>query len=108
MEKELTKKEINKAIGEATKSLNNEDKSILIITEKMVTAKGELVEIMALVAKFLKELRKKGTITKIAVDSLVDEIIRDQKKDKKPEDMTTEELVEELKKTLEGLKELVD
>lgn len=104
----LSKKDINKIIGDTTKSLNNEDKSILILTEKMATAKGDLVEIMALIAKFLKDLRKKGTITKIAVDSLIDEIIRDQKKDKKLEEMSEEELIEELKKSLEGLKELVD
>lgn len=105
---ELSKKEKNKTIGEVTKALNEDKRSILIITDKMTTAKGNIVEIMAFIAKFLKTLREDDLIGKLAVDSLVSFLINLQKKDKKIEDMDEDELLEELGKSLKALKNILD
>ena len=108
MEKELTKKEINKTIGEVTKALNDKDKSVLIITSNMAVGKGNLIEILALIGKTLKRISEENLIGKLAVDALIQSLKDTKKKKKALEDMTEDELLEELKKTVDGLKELVD
>lgn len=107
MEKELTKKEINKTIGETTKALNDKDKSVLIITSNMAVGKGNLVEILALVGKTLKRISEDDLIGKLAVDALIQSLKDTKKKEKALEDMSEDELLEELKKTVEGLKNIL-
>lgn len=108
MEKELTKKEINKAIGKATKALNDKDQSVLILTSTMAVGKGSLVEIMALIGKLLKRISEDDLIGKLAVDALIQALKDTNKKEKALEDMSEDGLLEELKKTVDGLKNILE
>ena len=107
MEKELTKKEINKTIGEVTKALNDKDKSVLVLTRNMTVGKGNLVEILALIGKLLKRISEDDLKGKLAVDTLIQSLKDTKKKEKALEDMSEDELLEELKKTIEGLKNIL-
>lgn len=108
MEKELTKKEINRIIGEVTKELNGKDKSVLVLTSNMAAGKGNLVEIMALIGKVLKRISENDLIGKMAVDALIQALKDTNKKEKALEDMSEDELLEELKKTIDGLKNILE
>lgn len=107
MEKELTKKEISKIIGETTKALNDKDKSVLVLTSNMAAGKGNLVEILALVAKTLKRISDADLTGKLAVDALIESLKETKKKEKALEDMSEDELLEELKKTMESIKKVL-
>lgn len=107
MEKELTKKEINKTIGETTKALNDKDKSVLILTSNMTVGKGNLVEILALIGKLLKGISEDDLIGKLVVDELIESLKETKKKEKALEDMSEDELLEELKKTMESIKKVL-
>ena len=103
----LDKKEINKTIGKVTKALNDEKQSILIMTEETTLAKGNLVEILSDIGLFLKKVRSESLIGKLAVDGMINAMEELKKQDKKLEDMTEEELFDELKETLGELKRVL-
>lgn len=107
MKEELSKKEINKTIGRVTKALNNPDKSVLVITDDITVGKGNMIEILSGIGVLLKRIRNESVIGKLAVDGLLDAMEAIKKKDKKIEDMTTEEQVDTLKAMLEALKGLI-
>ena len=104
MKEELSKTEINKTIGKVTKALNDPEKSVLVITDGITVGKGNLVEILSGIGVLLKNIRNESVIGKLAVDGLLDAMEAIKKKDKKVEDMTTEEQVDTLKGMLEVLK----
>jgi len=107
MEKELTKKEINKTIGETTKALNDKDKSVLVLTENMTVCKGNLIVILGIIAKLLNKLQNDDLIGKLAVEALINALNKHKKKEKTPEEMTTDEMLDQMKETMESIKELL-
>lgn len=85
MEK-LTDKEKRKIIGEVTKTLNDDDKLIIVITDDGHTvARGEAVDIGAALLGLLRKIKDSNIMGRMIVEAITEEL-----KEADPEDYISE------------------